>query len=46
METDLDKNAGAGAMLDITDEKIFYLPLIDKDGSPLPLHFLTQTQVK
>lgn len=45
METDLDKNVGAGAMLDNVEEKVFYMPLIDKDGTPLPLHFLTQSQV-
>lgn len=32
-------------MPDSTDEKVFYLPLVDKDGVPLPLHFLTQSQV-
>ena len=46
METDLDKNIGAGAMPDNKEEKRFYLPLIDKDGIPLPLHFLTQSQVR
>ena len=46
METDLDKNIGAGAMLDNIEEKVFYLPLIDKDGIQLPLHFLTQSQVR
>ncbi|XP_067928651.1 ubiquitin thioesterase zranb1-B-like [Watersipora subatra] len=46
METDLDKNIGAGAMPDNKEEKRFYLPLIDKDGIPLPLHFLTQSQIK
>lgn len=45
MDIDLDKNAGAGAMLDNLEEKVFYLPLVDKDGIPLPLHFLTQMQV-
>lgn len=45
MDVDLDKNAGAGAMMDNLEEKIFYLPLVDKEGIPLPLHFLTQTQV-
>lgn len=45
METDLDKNIGAGAMLDNVEEKVFYFPLIDKDGIPLPLHFLSQSQV-
>lgn len=45
MDIDLDKNIGAGAMLDNIEEKVFYLPLIDKDGIPLPLHFLNQFQV-
>ena len=46
MDIDLEKNIGAGAMMDNIEEKVFYLPLIDKDGIPLPLHFLNQFQVK
>lgn len=46
MDTDLTQNAGAGAMMDNLEEKIFYLPLVDKDGIPLPLHFQTQTQTQ
>lgn len=46
MEIDTDIPVGAGAHIDnAADEQITYLPLVDHEGSFLPIHFITGTEV-
>ena len=46
MEIDTDIPIGAGAHIDnAADEQITYLPLVDHEGSFLPIHFITGTEV-
>ena len=47
MEIDTDIPIGAGAHIDnAADEQITYLPLVDHEGSFLPIHFITGTEVR
>ena len=46
MEIDTDIPLGAGAHIDnAADEQITYLPLVDHEGSFLPIHFILGTEV-
>lgn len=47
LEVDTDENVGAGANIesDGTDVQLVYLPLTDSEGKPLPVHFLTASEV-
>ena len=46
MEIDTDIPLGAGAHIDNSaDEQITYLPLVDHEGSFLPIHFILGTEV-
>lgn len=47
MEIDTDMPLGAGADIDNPmDEQMFYLPLVDHDGTFLPIHFISGAEVK
>ena len=46
MDIDTDMPLGAGADIDNTvDEQIFYFPLVDHEGSFLPIHFIAGSEV-
>lgn len=47
MEMDTDMPLGAGAHIDnAVDEQVFYLPLMDHEGTFLPIHFISSAEVR
>ena len=46
MELDMDDGIGAGANTDSPDEEqVAYLPLVDREGKLLQVHFLSASEV-